>query len=96
MEFEVIDKEREGLEVEETLSVLMDGEEVLQEIHRRLVFPLNLFERFGNWLFPHKVIVNFVSTDKREVIETGWFESVSSQQWKNLLFGDEAKVKSNG
>ena len=38
MEFEVIEKERHGLEVEETLSVLMDGEEVLQEIHRRLFF----------------------------------------------------------
>ena len=66
MEFEVIDKEREGLEVEETLSVLMDGEEILQEIRRRPIFPLNLFERFGDWLFPHKVIVNFVSTDKEK------------------------------
>ena len=89
MEFEVIDKEREGLEVEETLSVLMDGEEVLQEIHRRLVFPLNLFERFGNWCFPHKVIVSFVGTDKREIIETDGLKPFQVNNGRSFLFGDE-------
>jgi len=89
MEFEVIDKERHGLEVEETLSVLMDGEEVLQVIHKRAVFPLNLLGRFGSWLFPLKVIVNFIGSGRRETIETGWCESVSSEQWENFLFGDE-------
>ena len=35
------------------------------------------------------MIVSFVGTDKREIIETDWFETVSSEQWENFLFGDE-------